>query len=137
METISHGRRQSSRYPLQLHFRYRVMEGLRTVARGTGTTAELSSSELRFSAARDFPVGTRLEFLVEWPARFGGFYPMELSIVGLVFERSGNLVGVHINSWRFLCKTARRSGAVIPITAHGWARCRTRGDELVRPEAAS
>ena len=132
-----HDRRQSARFPLELHFRYRVLDGLRTVAKGSGTTVDISRTGLRFRNSRSLVPGTRMELVVNWPVRFGGFYPMELCILGTIVQcRHGDAV-MRIGAWHFRFPAVHPGQPVVSIAAQGWTRCRTRGEGQAQQQAAT
>jgi hypothetical protein len=101
MDEISCDRRVSSRYSLQLRLRYHVLEGLRSLWTGTGTTSDMSRTGMRFDAARPVPLGARVEMEVEWPVRLGGTLPLELCLTGSVVRSDAAGVAVCLTSWRF------------------------------------
>jgi hypothetical protein len=118
MDAYQRDRRRSARYPLKLHFRYRVLEGLQVTARGTGTTMDFSRSAVRFHTTRVLPAESRIEMIVNWPVLFSGFHPIELRVVGTVVERRGANTVMRIANWRFRFPPAARSEQVLAVHAH-------------------
>jgi hypothetical protein len=134
MDFISGDRREANRYELQLKLRYRVMEGLRTIWRGSGYTADVSRTAVRFATPRSLPMNGRVQLIIEWPVRFADMYPMELCVVGSVCRSDDNGTVVRMSSWQF--RVAPGSRVADRERAQGWApRGRPRVDEEV-PAAA-
>jgi hypothetical protein len=132
MDQISGERRGAARYDLQLQLRYRVIEGNRSIWRGTGLTADISRTGIRFVAPRPVPVNARMELTIDWPVRFGGMYPMELSINGSVLRCEGTEVVVKVASWQFRVAASARLDAPDAEHAQGWApRSRTREGRVI------
>ena len=128
MDAYQRDRRRSARYPLKLHFRYRILEGPQVVARGSGTTMDISRSAVRFHTTRVLPAESRVELIVNWPVLFGGFDPIELRVVGTVVERRGANTVMRIAHWGFRFPTAAHGEPVLAMNAPGWRRCRTSPD---------
>lgn len=126
MNVQPENRRDSARFALRLRLRYRVLKGLRTVARGHGTTVDISRTAIRFSTIRELPLDARVELALDWPVRFAGVYPMELRVVGVVAQRRGSEIVVQIAGWHFRLSAAGREIAPEFEPAHGWARFRNR-----------
>lgn len=134
MDCVSDDRRECYRYPLELKLRYRVMQGLRTVLRGTGYTTDLSRKAIRFVVSRALAPNSRVELVLDWPVQFGDMYPMELYISGII-QRSGEGQAVALmTSWQFRIAAGARS--VETARAQGWAsRGRVR-EEVPMPATA-
>jgi len=111
------------RYPLQMRVHYRVVEGLATLMRGSGTTVTVGSTEIRFRSPRPLPEGAHVALVIEWPARFGGLYPLELCVAGTLGPGAAEEATVRIASWHFRV-TPEGSQDSTP----GWGRpCHSRG----------
>jgi hypothetical protein len=128
-------RRAGRRYPLEMRLRYRLIDGVRTVWKGTGTTTDVSRAGIRFLAERVLPTDSRIELAIDWPARFGGLYPMELVVFGTISRSNVAGVVVQIAAWKFSIKPGGKSDIAID-RAQGWvARCRSREPHQEREAA--
>ena len=94
-------RRTNKRYEVHLPVHYRVSSRGRSDVSGTGTTREISTNGLSFRCRRPLPVGAHVEIVVEWPAKYGDVYPIDLLITGFVVRVDGNKAAVRITSRRF------------------------------------
>ncbi len=63
--------RSNRRYPVQLDLRYKVLRGGEPL-RGIGVTREFSSTEVKFAADQDLPLGALIELSLAWPLRLDG-----------------------------------------------------------------
>jgi len=134
MDCITGDRRAAGRYSLQLRLRYRVMEGLRTIWRGTGATSDVSRTAVRFATSRPLPPNSRVQLVIDWPVQFADMYPMELCVVGSVARSDETGTVVRMSSWQF--RVAPGTRGVETERAQGWApRSRTR-DEVAIPASA-
>jgi hypothetical protein len=68
---------------------------------GSGTTRELSSNGLSFRCRKPLPVGAHIELTVDWPARYGDVYPIDLLLTGFIVRSESGRAAVRITSRRF------------------------------------
>lgn len=94
-------RREKRRFhiPLTVHFRL-TSEGY-TSRWGVGTIHDIGSGGLNLRCRREFPVGGRLELIIEWPATQEQKYPVTLHASGLVLRSRGSRSAVQLTSHRF------------------------------------
>ena len=113
LEGAGQERRLHTRYPLAIEISYSVVDGARMGETGASKTIDLSSSALRFIAAKRLDVGTRLEVAFNWPIPLAGAIPLQLVCTGSVIRTSGKETVVSISHPAF--KTRRRGAKVAPI----------------------
>jgi hypothetical protein len=75
--------RSNRRYPVQLDLRYQVLRGGKPL-RGIGVTREFSSTEVKFAADQDLPLGALIELSLAWPQRLDGVCPLQLMVFGKI-----------------------------------------------------
>jgi hypothetical protein len=101
MQKVILERRQNRRYDIHLALHYRVSPKGSSASAGTGTTREISTNGLSFRCRRPLPLGSHIEIVVDWPARYGDVYPIDLLLTGFVVRAEGNKAAVRITSRRF------------------------------------
>ncbi|MEO8593805.1 MAG: PilZ domain-containing protein [Candidatus Solibacter sp.] len=94
-------RREKRRYPLPLTIHFRLTTDGITSRWGVGTAHDISSGGLSLRCRREFPIGGRLELIVEWPATQSGKYPISLHASGLILRSRGTRAAVQLTSHRF------------------------------------
>jgi PilZ domain len=99
-------RRASNRYDVRLPIHYRISQRGGIERSGTGTTFEMSSTGLSFRSRKPLPIGAHLEMIVEWPARYGDLYPIDLQATGFVVRSESGRTAVRVTSRRFRVLTA-------------------------------
>jgi hypothetical protein len=86
-------RRAKARFPVDLPFRYFTLD----VARhsGEGRVLNISSSDVLVECRHRILIGTSVELVIDWPARFNGTIPMNLVMCGKIYrcDVSGFAVG--------------------------------------------
>jgi len=94
-------RREKRRFqiPLNVHFRL-TSEGF-TSRWGVGTIYNIGSGGLNLRCRREFPVGGRLEMIIEWPATQQGKHPVTLHATGLILRSRSTRSAVQLTSHRF------------------------------------
>jgi hypothetical protein len=91
-------RRVNKRYDLRLPLHYRVAQrGLPTIT-GSGLTLDLSVNGISFRCRKPLPVGAHIEISVDWPARYGDLYPIELLATGFVVRNDHGRTAVRMTS---------------------------------------
>lgn len=93
-------RRASPRYSLRLPLRYRVSQKHAASYSGTGITQDLSIHGISFHCRKPLPVGAHVDLLVDWPAKYGDLYPIELHATGLILRSEGGKTAVSMTSHR-------------------------------------
>jgi c-di-GMP-binding flagellar brake protein YcgR len=94
-------RRETRRYDLHLPIHYRVSQKGTITRWGTGTTREISTSGLSFRTRKPLPVGSHVEMIVDWPAKYSEEQPMDLQLTGFVVRSDGSRTAVRVTSRRF------------------------------------
>jgi PilZ domain len=88
--TRSIERRSKTRFPMQREVRYKLLEGDRIIASGTGTTCNMSSSGVAFTCDRPLPMGGFIELSISWPVLLDNGCPMRLIVFGKVLRTGMN-----------------------------------------------
>ncbi len=99
-------RRRSRRYDLHLPVHYRVSERGSAARSGTGTTCEVSTNGLSFRTRKPLRVGSHVEMVIDWPAKFADEFPVDLRMTGFIVRSRNGRVGVRITSHKFRVETA-------------------------------
>ena len=94
-------RRTGRRYDLRLPIHYRISQKGGVPRSGTGMTCDISTGGLSFRCRRPLNPGAHIEIVVNWPAKFGDLYPIDLQITGFVVRSDGNRTAVRLTSHRF------------------------------------
>jgi hypothetical protein len=108
-------RRSSNRYDVHLQIHYRVSQRGGIERNGTGTTYDMSSTGLRFRSRKPLPVGSHLEMVIEWPARYGDIYPINLHATGFVVRNESGRTAVRVTSRKF--RVLSSPAQSIPVSA--------------------
>jgi hypothetical protein len=108
-------RRTSHRYDLRLPIHYRISQRGGIERSGTGTTYEMSSNGLSFRSRKPLPVGSHLEIIVEWPARYADIYPIDLQATGFVVRSESGRTAVRVTSRKF--RVLASPAQSIPVSA--------------------
>ena len=101
MDRIVRDRRGNRRYDIHLPLQYRVSQKGMLPTVGSGMTRDMSTNGLNFRCRRPLPVGAHIELTVEWPARYGELYPIDLQLTGFVVRSESGRAAVRITSRRF------------------------------------
>jgi hypothetical protein len=67
---------------------------------GTGLTQDLSIHGIAFRCRKSLPVGAHVELLVDWPAKHGDLYPIELQVTGFVVRSNNGRTAIRMTSHR-------------------------------------
>ena len=94
-------RRETRRYDLHLPIHYRVSQKGGIARWGAGMTREMSTSGVSFRTRRPLPVGSHVEMVVDWPAKYSPEQPIDLQLTGFVVRSDGNRTAVRVTSRRF------------------------------------
>jgi hypothetical protein len=101
MSKIVLERRLNRRYEVRLPVHYRISNRSGVARVGTGTTYEMSTNGLSFRTRKPLPIGAHVEMLIEWPARYGDIYPVDLQATGFIVRSDGGRTAVRMTSRRF------------------------------------
>jgi hypothetical protein len=93
-------RRGNLRYDLRLPLRYRVSQKGAPPYMGSGLTQDLSIQGVSFRCRKPLPVGAHVELLVDWPAKYGDVYPVELQVTGFILRSASGKTAVRMTSHR-------------------------------------
>ncbi len=108
-------RRAYRRYELRLPVQYRVSQRGQVSRVGTGTTYEISSDGLSFRTRKPLPVGAHIEMTIDWPARYGDLYPIDLQATGFVVRSEKTRTAVRMTSRKFRVASAPEQS--VPVSA--------------------
>jgi PilZ domain len=100
MKTTIIERRSHTRYELRMPLRYRVSQKGEPPYIGTGLTQDLSIYGIGFRCRKSLPVGAHVELMVDWPAKYGDLYPVELHATGFVMRSNNGRTAIRMTSHR-------------------------------------
>ena len=106
-------RRASERFPIAREVRYRVLNKRANEDSGEGSTVNMSSSGLLFTAREMLLPGRRVEVAVNWPAQLNSKCALKFVARGRVVRYADGKVAIEIQQHEF--KT--QSIAPKPISA--------------------
>jgi len=92
-------RRGTTRYPLSLEVHYTLLS--HPLGTGSGTTCDMSSSGLSFTADRPLQVGQLLRVSIDWPAVLDGGVQLQLVVDGVVVRTAGAVTAIHMERHEF------------------------------------
>lgn len=101
MPTIGQERRASRRYELHLPVHFRVSQKGVVARWGSGLTRDISTSGLSFRTRKPLPVGSHIELVVDWPAKYADTHVIDLQLTGFVIRSDSGRTAVRITSHRF------------------------------------
>jgi hypothetical protein len=97
----SRDRRGSNRFPIEREVRYRVISKKSNQEAGGGTTVNMSSSGILFTAEHVLLPGRSLEVSVSWPAQLNNTCPLKLVARGRVVRFDGGKAAIEIQHYEF------------------------------------
>jgi len=100
MKRIIVERRANKRYELRFPLRYRISQKGVPAYSGISLTLDLSASGIAFRCRKSLPVGSHIELLVDWPAKYRDAYPIELHVTGFVLRSANGRTAVRMTSHR-------------------------------------
>jgi hypothetical protein len=118
---ISGNRRSKQRFAIDLPLTYKIVKNYLVTGTGTGTTVDMSSGGLAFTADKTFKIGACIELSVSWPVLLNGDCPMKLVVEGRVVRSDGHSTAIRTEHYEF--RTQRRSVAQpqpVLTMAAGW-----------------
>ena len=101
LDYLAHERRATRRYELHLPIHFRVSQKGSIARWGTGVTREMSTTGLSFRARKPLPVGSHVEMIVDWPAKYDEGQPIDLQLTGFVVRSDNHRTAVRVTSRRF------------------------------------
>jgi hypothetical protein len=101
LERIAQERRATRRYELHLPIHFRVSQKGAVARWGTGVTREMSTNGLSFRTRKPLPVGSHVEMIVDWPAKYAEDQPIDLQLTGFVVRSDNHRTAVRVTSRRF------------------------------------
>ena len=105
MSTLHLERRGNRRYELHLPLHFRLSQKGAVARWGTGMTRDISTSGLSFRARKPLPLGSHIELVIDWPAKYAETHTIDLHITGFVVRSDSGRTGVRITSHRFRIDT--------------------------------
>jgi len=100
LEKNASDRRGTRRYDLHLPIHYRISQKSESSKWGAGTTKEMSTTGLSFRTRKALPVGSHIEMIVDWPAKYDE-QPIDLQLTGFIVRSDTGRTAVRITSRRF------------------------------------
>jgi hypothetical protein len=101
VSSLTQERRSSRRYELHLPIHFRVSQKGAIARWGTGVTREMSTTGLSFRARKPLPIGSHVEMIVDWPAKYAEEQPIDLQLTGFVIRSDNHRTAVRVTSRRF------------------------------------
>jgi hypothetical protein len=93
-------RRANDRFPIEREVRFKVLSK-RNEDSGTGTTLNMSSSGILFSAGKMLIPGKRVELAISWPAQLDNKCALKLVARGRVVRSNEGQTAVEIQQYEF------------------------------------
>lgn len=94
-------RREKRRFDIDLPLHFRASIDGATSRWGIGTIQDMSSGGINFRCRREFPVGARLEIIIDWPTDRSDRAPVCLHASGLVLRSRGSKTALRLTSHHF------------------------------------
>jgi hypothetical protein len=101
MSNLHLERRSSRRYEVHLPVHFRLSQKGAVARWGTGLTRDMSTSGLSFRTRKPLPVGSHIELVIDWPAKYAETHTIDLQVTGFVVRSDGGRTAVRITSHRF------------------------------------
>jgi PilZ domain len=101
MDRIAQEKRATRRYELHLPIHFRVSQKGAIARWGAGVTREMSTTGLSFRSRKPLPIGSHVEMIIDWPARYAENQPIDLQLTGFVVRSDNNRTAVRVTSRRF------------------------------------
>ncbi len=94
-------RRGAARFPVAREVRYKILSRRKVDETGFGSTINMSSSGVLFTADRDLRLGMRLEVSISWPVALNGQVPLKLVARGRVVRAAQGIAAIAISQREF------------------------------------
>jgi len=104
-------RRRGDRFPIVREVRYKVTYRRGDPKSGIGTTVNVSSAGVLFTAPETLASGKRIELAISWPVQLDGKCPLKLVAQGRITRCQGTEVAMEIENHEF---RTRSSGGLMP-----------------------
>jgi len=101
MEQRARERRSAHRYELHLPVHFRISQKGTAARWGAGVLRDMSTGGLSFRTRKPVPVGSHIEVIVDWPARYAETHPVALQVTGFVLRSDSGRTAVRVTSHRF------------------------------------
>jgi hypothetical protein len=101
LDRTAQERRTARRYELHLTIHFRVSQKGAVARWGSGVTREMSTTGLSFRSRKPLPVGSHVEMIVDWPAKYAEDQPIDLQLTGFVIRSDSHRTAVRVTSRRF------------------------------------
>jgi len=101
MKIQGRDRRSKHRFAIRRELHFKVLEGERAVATGSGQTIDMSSEGVAFEAAGKFKPGTLVQLSISWPVLLDETCLMQLMIVGRIVRAAKRAVACTIDRYEF------------------------------------
>ena len=101
MDRTATERRAARRYELHLPIHFRVSQKGAVARWGSGVTREMSTTGLSFRCRKPVAVGSHVEMIVDWPAKYADDQPIDLQLTGFVVRSDNSRTAVRVTSRRF------------------------------------
>ena len=101
MPTAGQERRASRRYELHLPVHFRISQKGVVARWGAGLTRDISTSGLSFRTRKPLPVGSHIELVLDWPAKYAEQQTIDLQLTGFIVRSDSGRTAVRITSHRF------------------------------------
>lgn len=101
METPTQERRRTRRFHIRMSLHYRVSQKGAVTRSGSGLTVDMSTDGVSFRCRKPLPEGAHIEIAIDWPARYGDVYPIDLLVTGFVVRSDHGRTAVRMTSRRF------------------------------------
>jgi len=132
-----HHRRQSvgAYYPLKLAFSYTAYCDGHVVQRGTGETAEISSSGVRVKTAESVDENVnQMRLAIAWPVALDDGTKLQLVVQGPVAHAAATLM--EVTFWQYEFRTAARRAGSVEVVLHNGPFLLAKGSQSASSAAA-
>ena len=118
-------RRNSDRFPIERELRYRILSKRGTEESGEGTTVNISSSGVLFTADRLLVPGRRMEISISWPAQLNNKCALRLVARGRVVRFEDGVAALEIQQYEFRTQSAVPSSGAAKAAAQAAPQSQT------------
>ena len=101
MEKFAVERRRHLRYGVRLSLHYHVSQKGGMARSGSGLTLNMSTNGLSFRCRKPLPVGSHIEMVIDWPAKYADVYPVDLLVTGFIVRSDPHHTAIRMTSRRF------------------------------------
>lgn len=115
MEKSAVDRRKHLRYGVRLPLHYHVSQKGNMARSGSGLTLNMSTNGVSFRCRKPLPLGAHIEMVIDWPAKYGDVYPVDLVVTGFIIRSDPNHTAIRMTSRKF--RVADAPGEPVRISA--------------------